>query len=237
MSAITVKTKNGWKRAGDILSHLSNLYTLWPIAVAIVVAARKLAHMPSTWYPAQYWFSAFSWLLGTWVVVGTSFWIIKKAFFWFRRWINPHDLEIALHVGEKAVIEMTHRGPAATWEVRRRILNVKSVMSGDLNPAPAWALCYLKRDGMEQLEQLLKDGDTATVMMASATSGASRHNSFWITDGESSTGKVFEAKSFVIQLAIRSNPPMRKGGISKCFQIEWVPATRDMIRAKEISCD
>jgi hypothetical protein len=206
--------ETGFQKALRWFHVYSDLQTLWPLAVAIIVAARRLAHMPSTWYPLQYVLSPLAWLFGTWAVLGTLAFGYKKSLPTVKQWWNPHSLVINLNEGNSAIIEIRHQGGDAVWEARRRIVKT---MDKSVNPDPVWRLCNLKKDGDYVGNSPLHDGETAHLMLVSFSDSRYSSGRMFMHNDEKRSGVEIPDKGVIVELSFKAIPAAKNGTLSKCI--------------------
>jgi hypothetical protein len=195
-----------WKKIWNFVTAYSTLTTIWPIAVAIYVAAKKLAHMPSNWYPPQYWASGGAWFFGTWAVLGTLLYMGGKAVPAVKRWKNPHSLTITPGSGRSATLTLSHAGEPAEWSVDGRIIGML-----DASPSPdsTWFHCVLVKDGRRDDSAVLSDGEWVDIVVATICT------SEWVS-----------GHWMVIQLG-RSNLPVSKDGVLMQFVVKAKPRAKE----------
>jgi hypothetical protein len=152
-----------------------------------------------------------------------------------RRWWNPPLLLAISHGGRNASIGLTHSGETTTWQVRRRI--AKILYSGS-NPDPFPRLCYLRRDAKSSTAMLLREGETANIVLVNPYS-SEWHSRPWaliLEDAEGSHGAQFNSEGAIIELEIKAVPPLKDGPLRLCFKVTRPNSGGDIL-IENVPCD
>ena len=194
------------RRLWDLLGHYSTASTLFPIAAAFVVAARRIAHMPSDWYPPQYWVSAGAWGFSTWALAAAGVRGINWAVPKIKRWRNPHAISVELNVGNNVELVLTHSGEAATWYADARI--IKTVDTKEKNPDPTPYNCEIVKGSGSNTKMLMKEGEFSTITIATVKHDSYGHRPEWLAIVQRHSVSIAVPNSgVIIEVKIKSVPP------------------------------
>lgn len=188
------------------------------LALGLIVAWLSQRKMPSAIaHPAEYWLFTGSVLFGS-IACFLSF---AKLTGWgtgeIRRWCHPHSLRLIACGGQTAAVEVEHSGSPATWEARLRILRIAD---NHTNPDPILRQCFLRKDGNGYRSLLLKDGESASIILAHIrwSHPLSSGRSTWVEIQNAENDGVSVDADVVVEVNVTAKPPMGKA-IKRCFQI------------------
>jgi len=213
------KSADSWVTKGrKFLESVSFYHWLFGLAVSGWTLWRSRGVMPElATYPASYFGAACFLFFGPLFVVTGSVKIATLAWPKIKTWRNPHFVvPIARGGANSATLEIIHHGPTATWEVRRRISGMLN--ESHANPDPVLRKCYLRRDGRKCETLALKDGESASVLLASVQ--RSEWSSPWmVVDDLETDGTRVPDEGVIVEIEISAQPPMPDGIIVRRFEI------------------
>jgi len=221
-----------WRRVWDTIGHLGTLYTLCTLAAAFVVTAKKVAHMPSNWYAPQYWVSAGAWLFGTLAIAAILATVARKTISWLKRWMRPHSIELRIESGRVGALTLIHHGEVATWRAEGRIMRT---LDGSPNEDPLLFQCYFLRDKKIANSMSLKEGESATIILANIGRSEWRSGSWLqIRCGDYGNNTTVTDAGVVMEVNIRSDPASKRAAVCKEFEIKRSINRPDLIEVIEL---
>jgi len=205
-------------------------YWLTELFFAALAAWKSRHLMPSAINPADYWLPI-AVFFGVLLIFSAGVQIVK----WVIRWGHPPSLRITAHSGKDATIEIQHSGAPIVWEARMRIIRTPK---DEPNPDSVLRQCNLRKDGNAARSLLLKDQESANIVLAIIELGhpLSRSPQGWLAvihaDNEHQGTRV--PPCLVVELILETKPRREKYSIRKCFLIS---REENLVECSEVACD